>query len=40
MYDKPLTFMVGSINQHGSIFYHMDLLPWINYIYFNNIGYV
>ena len=37
MYAKPLTFMVESINNLGSIFYHSYLLPYLT-IFFLKFG--
>ena len=29
MYEKPLVFLVGSVNLNGSIFYQVYLIQWI-----------
>ena len=37
MYDKPITFMVGSPNIHGCIFYQMCLLPCLTFNIFSRL---
>ena len=33
IYTKPTSFLVGSTNAYGIIFYQVDLLPWLNYFW-------